>query len=237
MSRFPTPAHLVSWAGLSPRTASPAPAAGRGGRARATPTSRASWARPPPRRPHRHLPRRAVPADRPPPRQAKAQVAVARSILVIIWHLLADPAARYTDLGAGYYASPHRQGQEDQQPHPPARGRSATPSPSRPRPPNPIPPLTRPDHRARPGSAAARPFTAGYFPVRSVHRGGDDLRVALTVTARVSPPPARRGTTGFLAHQRTGNMSRASDRSPAAAAARSDMDDFRGLIPHSSERT
>ena len=35
----------------------------------------------------------------------KALVAVARSILVIIWHLLADPAARYQDLGAGYYAS------------------------------------------------------------------------------------------------------------------------------------
>jgi transposase len=28
---------------------------------------------------------------------------VARSILVIIWHLLADPAARYADLGPGYY--------------------------------------------------------------------------------------------------------------------------------------
>jgi transposase len=35
----------------------------------------------------------------------KALVAVARSILVIVWHLLADPAARYHDLGAGYYAS------------------------------------------------------------------------------------------------------------------------------------
>jgi transposase len=35
----------------------------------------------------------------------KALVAVARSILVIIWHLLADPAVRYHDLGAGYYAS------------------------------------------------------------------------------------------------------------------------------------
>ena len=33
----------------------------------------------------------------------KALVAVARSILVIVWHLLADPAARYTDLGPGYY--------------------------------------------------------------------------------------------------------------------------------------
>ena len=35
--------------------------------------------------------------------KAKAQVAVARSILVIIWHLLAHPAARFTDLGPGYY--------------------------------------------------------------------------------------------------------------------------------------
>jgi transposase len=35
--------------------------------------------------------------------KVKAQVAVARSILVNIWHLLSDPAARYTDLGYGYY--------------------------------------------------------------------------------------------------------------------------------------
>ena len=35
----------------------------------------------------------------------KALVAVARSILVIIWHLLTSPAARYQDLGAGFYAS------------------------------------------------------------------------------------------------------------------------------------
>lgn len=28
---------------------------------------------------------------------------MARSILVIIWHLLADPTARYTDLGQGYH--------------------------------------------------------------------------------------------------------------------------------------
>ena len=35
----------------------------------------------------------------------KAIVAVGRSILVIIWHLLSDPEARYTDLGAGFYAS------------------------------------------------------------------------------------------------------------------------------------
>jgi transposase len=35
----------------------------------------------------------------------KANVAIGRSILVIIWHLLSDPQARYTDLGAGFYAS------------------------------------------------------------------------------------------------------------------------------------
>ena len=33
----------------------------------------------------------------------KAIVAVGRSILVIVWHLLADPTARYHDLGAGFY--------------------------------------------------------------------------------------------------------------------------------------
>ena len=33
----------------------------------------------------------------------KALVAVARSILVIVWHLLADPTARFHDLGADFY--------------------------------------------------------------------------------------------------------------------------------------
>ena len=35
----------------------------------------------------------------------RAIVAVGRSILVIIWHLLADPDARYHDLGADHYTS------------------------------------------------------------------------------------------------------------------------------------
>jgi transposase len=35
--------------------------------------------------------------------KSKAIVAVGRSILVIIWHLLSDPAARYADLGPGFY--------------------------------------------------------------------------------------------------------------------------------------
>jgi transposase len=33
----------------------------------------------------------------------KAIVAVGRSILIIVWHLLADPTARFHDLGAGFY--------------------------------------------------------------------------------------------------------------------------------------
>jgi hypothetical protein len=33
----------------------------------------------------------------------KAIVAVGRSILIIVWHLLADPEARFCDLGVGFY--------------------------------------------------------------------------------------------------------------------------------------
>lgn len=35
----------------------------------------------------------------------RALVAVARSILVIVWHLLADPTSRYRDLGPAFYDS------------------------------------------------------------------------------------------------------------------------------------
>jgi transposase len=37
--------------------------------------------------------------------KAKAQVAVARSILVIIWHLLANPTTRYRDLGPDHHTT------------------------------------------------------------------------------------------------------------------------------------
>jgi hypothetical protein len=33
----------------------------------------------------------------------RARCAVARSVLVIIWHLLNDPAARFRDLGADWH--------------------------------------------------------------------------------------------------------------------------------------
>jgi transposase len=104
MSRFPAAARLVSWAGLCPsaRQSGPRTRAGKKGQgngylrgslgqaaigAARTDTFLSE-------RYHRIARRRG---------KAKAQVAVARSILIIIWHLLADPAARFTDLGPGYY--------------------------------------------------------------------------------------------------------------------------------------
>ena len=104
MTRFPTAAHLVSWAGLCPsaRQSGPRTRAGKKGQGD-------TWLR-------GSLGQAAIGAARTATflgerygriarrrGKAKAQVAVARSILVIIWHLLADPAARFTDLGYGYY--------------------------------------------------------------------------------------------------------------------------------------
>jgi len=104
MSRFPTAAHLVSWAGLCPsaRQSGPRTRAGKKGQGdtwlRGTLGQAANGAARTHtflgERYHRILRRRG---------KAKAQVAVARSILVIVWHLLKDPTARYTELGHGYY--------------------------------------------------------------------------------------------------------------------------------------
>jgi transposase len=106
MTRFPTAAHLVSWAGLCPSTRQSGPrsrAAKKGqgdtwlrgalGQAAINAARTATFLG----ERHARIARRRG--------KAKAQVAVARSILVIIWHLLADPAARFTDLGPGYYAA------------------------------------------------------------------------------------------------------------------------------------
>ena len=106
MAIFPTPAQLVSWAKLCPRTIQSG-AKTRGGKtgkgnpylkgilgeaaAAAAKTDTFLGER------YRRLVKRRG--------KLKALVAVARSILVIVWHLLADPTARYHDLGAGYYAS------------------------------------------------------------------------------------------------------------------------------------
>jgi transposase len=104
MSRFPTAAHLVSWAGLCPaaRQSGPRTRAGKKGQGD-------TWLRGALGQAANNAARTATFLGERYGRiarrrgKAKAQVAVARSILVIIWHLLADPAARFTDLGPGYY--------------------------------------------------------------------------------------------------------------------------------------
>ncbi len=105
MGVFPTPGQLVSWAKLCPRTIQSgakhhAGTTGKGnpylrgvlGEAAAAAAKTDTFLG---ERYRRLVKRRG---------KLKALVAVARSILVIVWHLLADPAARYHDLGAGYWA-------------------------------------------------------------------------------------------------------------------------------------
>jgi transposase len=103
MTRFPTAAHLVAWAGLCPQTLQSGPrtrhAKGHGntylrGYLGQAATGAAGTATFLGERYSRIARRRG---------KARAQVAVARSILVIIWHLLSDRHARYTDLGPGHH--------------------------------------------------------------------------------------------------------------------------------------
>ena len=106
MARFPTAGHLVSWAKLCPRTIQSGAKNRSGKTGKGNPylkgvlgEAAAAAARTDTflgERYRRIVKRRG---------KLKALVAVARSILVIIWHLLADPTARYHDLGADYYAS------------------------------------------------------------------------------------------------------------------------------------
>ena len=108
MHQFPTPGHLVSWAKLSPRTIQSGTRTrpGKTGQgngylkgalgeaaAAAAKTNTFLGER------YRRLVKRRG--------KLKALVAIARSILVIAWHLLADPTARYRyrDLGADFYAN------------------------------------------------------------------------------------------------------------------------------------
>ena len=105
MTRFPTPAHLTSWAKFAPGVKSSAGktkgngSTGHGNRYLAGVIGEAATAagrtdtflgaR------YRRIIRRRG--------KKKAVVAVGRSILVIIWHLLADPDTRFHDLGADHY--------------------------------------------------------------------------------------------------------------------------------------
>lgn len=104
MSRFPTADHLVSWAKLCPRTIqsgarSSAGKTGKGNRyLRAALGEAAAGAAKTQtflgERYRRLIKRRG---------KLKALVAVARSILVIIWNLLANPGMRYHDLGIDFH--------------------------------------------------------------------------------------------------------------------------------------
>jgi transposase len=105
MSRFPTPGHLASWAKFAPGIKESAGrskgsgATGHGNRylarilgeaaVSASRTDTFLGAR------YRRIARRRG--------KKKAVVAVGRSILVICWHLLNDPEAHYSDLGADHY--------------------------------------------------------------------------------------------------------------------------------------
>jgi transposase len=107
MTRFPTAGHLVSWAKLCPRTIQSGPKSktgktgktGKGNRYLKGVLSEIATAAAKTdtflgERYRRIVKRRG---------KLRAMVAVARSILVIIWHLLADPTARYHDLGPDYH--------------------------------------------------------------------------------------------------------------------------------------
>lgn len=105
MSRFPTAGHLCSWARFSPGIKESAGrkkgngATGHGNRYLARVLGEAAVVagktdsflgqR------YRRIARRRG--------KKKAIVAVGRSILIIIWHLLADPATKYHDLGSDFY--------------------------------------------------------------------------------------------------------------------------------------
>jgi transposase len=108
MTRFPTAGHLVSWAGLAPVARQSGPRARKPKKGQgdaylrgyctqaatgAAGTDTFLGAR------ISRLARRLGPN--------KAKCAVARSILIIIWHLLADPAARFSDLGPGWHDRKH----------------------------------------------------------------------------------------------------------------------------------
>ncbi len=106
MTRFPTAAHLVSWAKLSPRTVQSGAVLQGGRTGKGNPYLKGALGEAAAvaartdtflgERYRRLVKRRG---------KLKALVAVARSILVIVWNLLADPGSRYHDLGADHYVS------------------------------------------------------------------------------------------------------------------------------------
>ena len=148
MSRFPTAGHLVSWARFAPGVKESAGkrkgkgSTGHGNRYLARVLGEAAVAAGKTNtflgERYRRIARRRG--------KKKAIVAIGRSTLVIIWHLLSDPEARFTDLGPDFYDQRINPERKKARPHPPtrnprlqghprARGLTHTGSPSRPAPP------------------------------------------------------------------------------------------------------
>jgi transposase len=105
MTRFPTAGHLVSWAKLCPRTIQSGTSHSTAKTGKGNPYLKGALgmaAATAARGKHTFLSeryRRVVKRRG----KGKALVAVARSQLVIIWHLLAEPTARFHDLGADFH--------------------------------------------------------------------------------------------------------------------------------------
>jgi len=103
--QFPTAAHLVSWAKLSPRTIQSGAKDRKGKTGKGNPYLKgvlgeiAAAAKTDTflGEHYRRLVKRCG--------RQKALVAVARSILTIVWHLLSNPHTRYPDLGADYHTT------------------------------------------------------------------------------------------------------------------------------------
>lgn len=106
MTRFPAAGHLVSRARLCPRTIQSGTRAKPGKTAKGNPylkgvlgdaAAAAGKTKTFPGERYRRLARRRG--------KLKALAAIARTILVIIWHLLNHRAARYDDLGENHYVT------------------------------------------------------------------------------------------------------------------------------------
>ena len=106
MTQFPTAAHLVSWAKLCPRTIQSGPVTRGGKTGKGNPYLKGALGEAAAaaaktdtflgQRYRRIVKRRG---------KLKALVAVARSILVVVWQLLSNPTARFHDLGPDYHAT------------------------------------------------------------------------------------------------------------------------------------
>jgi transposase len=104
MTRFPTAGHLVSWTGLCRTASQSGTRQGKGKQKKGNSYARclAGQAAIGASRTSSFLGERYARIAR---RRGGsiAQVAVARSIMIIVWHLLSEPQARYHDLGADWH--------------------------------------------------------------------------------------------------------------------------------------